>query len=66
MPQPTARMARASAASAIVEGGLPGVGVLRRLMVEGIGYVIENGCGGRMIHAGLTEPVEPGSVPLGA
>lgn len=66
IPQPTARMAKAIAASAISNAVMlePGALLPRRLMIDGVECVIENGCGGDMIAAGLVEPVEPRSVPL--
>lgn len=66
MPQPTSRMAKAIAASAISNGVVlaPGAIIPRRLVIDGVECAIENGCGGDMIAAGLVAPVEPRSNPL--
>lgn len=66
LPKPTARMAKAIAASAIANGVLltPGAVLPRRLVIEGVECAIENGCGGDMIAAGLVEPIEPREAPL--
>jgi hypothetical protein len=67
VPKPTPRMAKAIAASAIANGVVlqEGAVIPRRLVIEGVECVIENGCGGDMMHAGLVKPVEPRGVPLG-
>lgn len=66
VPKPTSRMAKAVAASAITNGVMlkEGAVIPRRLVIEGVDCVIENGCGGDMIHAGLVEPVEPRDAPF--
>ena len=66
IPQPTPRMAKAIAASAIANGVMlvPDAIIPRRLVIDDVECAIENGCGGDMIAASLVEPVEPRSVPL--
>jgi hypothetical protein len=66
VPGPRPRMAKALVASAVANGVLLEVGAIipRRLIVDGVECVIENGCGGDMIHAGMVEPVEPRTTAL--
>lgn len=66
IPQPTPRMTKAIAASAISNGVVLALGAIipRRLVIDGVECAIENGCGGDMVAAGLVEPVEPRGNPL--
>ncbi|WP_431280877.1 GIY-YIG nuclease family protein [Humitalea sp. 24SJ18S-53] len=66
VPRPTVRMAKAIAASAISNCAMLHTGAIipRRLVIEGVECIIENGCGGDMIHASMVEPVEPRAKPL--
>jgi len=41
-----------------------GAVIPRRLVIDGIEFVIENGCGGDMIGAGVLVPIEPRNSPL--
>lgn len=66
IPKPTLRMAKALAATAIANQIMlvPGAIVPRQLTIEKVLCILENGCGGDMIHAGMVEPVEPRRNPL--
>ncbi|WP_440870646.1 GIY-YIG nuclease family protein [Vannielia litorea] len=65
-PKPKLRMAKAIAATALANNILLGSGVVlpRRFTIDEVDYLIENGCGGDMIHSGMVESVEPRLSPF--
>lgn len=66
VPSATIRMSKAIVASAICNEVTLEVGAIipRRLVVDGVECVIENGCGGDMIHANMVVAVEPRTTPI--
>lgn len=62
---PTDRMAKAIVASAIQNNVRlePGVPIPRLLVIDGVEFLIENGCGREMIKAGVVQLPKAGSAP---